>query len=111
MKKFCFVSIVLAIMLACSTLSLHAQDTKPKFRVLTPASGAVLRGGKEVLIKWDAQIDSAITTNPFGEMELYLETLEGGYFRITPQLSPTASTFNWTVPSIESNASKSVFEL
>jgi hypothetical protein len=106
MKKSLFLSIVFAITLAGSAIPSKAQTAKSGFRILTPGAGSVLKGGQRIQVKWDVRLDRTISENPYGEIELYLETIEGAFMRITPQLGPSSRTFDWTVPSINSRGAR-----
>ncbi len=109
MKKFNFLIIVLAILTLAATSSIFAQK-KPGFKILNPTSGSVLRAGDQVEVLWEVRLDPAIIANPFGECELFLETNETGMIRITPQLSPTARKFTWTVPAISTTSARLVLQ-
>lgn len=109
MKKFNFSIIVLAILTLVTTSSIFAQK-KPGFKIVTPPAGSVLRAGDRVEVIWEVKLDPAIVANPFGECELYLETNETGMLRITPQLSPTARKFTWTVPAISTTSARIVLQ-
>ena len=122
MKKYYLAALFLAVLILGASTPATAQikgsadgggaiggdTTTSSFLLTNPHNGDVLRGGQQVQITWDLTLDKDITTNPFGEMEFFLQTNEGMFMRITPQLSPLARTFTWTVPSINTKTAKLV---
>ena len=122
MKKYYLVALFLAILILGASTPATAQikgsadggstggDATSSFLLTNPRNGDVLRGGQQVQITWDLTLDKDITTNPFAEMEFFLQTNEGMYMRITPQLSVTARTFTWTVPSINTKTARLVLQ-
>lgn len=107
MKRYYFSTLIIALVLAGSAAITTAQ-TEPYFALISPANGEVLRGGRQVEIQWDLRLDKSITEDPFGEMEFYLQTDEGLYIRITPQLSLSHRKFVWTVPNIRTASARLV---
>lgn len=110
MKKYLFTAIALVIAIVGVSTSALAQDSASEgdvsYRLITPRSGEVLRAGQTVQITWELALPKAMTQHPYGEMEFFVDTVEGYHARISPQLSLTARTFTWTVPPVSSRAAK-----
>jgi len=123
MKKYYLAALFLAVLILGASTPATAQikgsadggatggdTTTSSFLLTNPHSGDVLRGGQQVQITWDLTLDKSITSDPFAEMEFFLQTNEGVRMRITPQMSVTARTFTWTVPNINTKTAKLVLQ-
>lgn len=108
MRKHFFSTLILALLLAGSATLATAQMAEPHFELISPAEGSMLRAGQVVEIQWTMRLDKRVTDDPFGEMEFYMETGEGLYSRITPQLSLFHRKFMWTVPNITTSTARLV---
>jgi len=88
-----------------------ASFIEPVFTLRSPSAGVRLMGGSRVTVEWDLIVDQAIVNNNWSEMELFLVTDAGVFLRITPQLSVTTKTFEWTVPNIGARAARLVLQV
>ncbi len=118
MKRFYVVAFILvgvvtmALPVAAQKLvSPPASFIEPTFTLRSPSPGIRLNGGSRVTVEWDLRVDDAITNNNWSEMELFLVDNNGLLLRITPQLSVTTKTFEWTVPSVNTSSAKIVAQV
>lgn len=113
MKKYYFLAVSLAFVLAVATVPAMAQgatDSTASWTLLTPTDGAVLKAGSQVLVTWDLQLEREFTQNEWAEMEFVLETGEGVNMRLTPQMTVDKRSFMWTVPHINTNTARLVLQ-
>ena len=114
MRKFNLIAITLAFIIAAAALPAMAQgraETPNSWTLITPADGAVLKAGSQVLVTWDLQLEREITENEWAEMEYVLETDEGVNMRLTPQMTVDKRSFMWTVPNVNTNTARLVLQV
>lgn len=116
MKKYYLAALFLTVVMLGASASVLAQkaapepDTPPSFTLLSPKDGEVLRGGEEITLNWKLTLPQWMMESNWGEMEFFLETVEGVHARITPQMSLSARTYRWTVPNITSRGARFVLQ-
>jgi hypothetical protein len=96
----------IAIILAPQVYAQHGNGTGRRYaaKLVSPRAGEVLTPGQQVTIKWEPTIPDVDLT--WCEVEIYL-SIDGGksnVMRLTPQLDPGATYYNWTVPNLPTNA-------
>ncbi len=116
MKKVYVVAFVLVGIIALAMPASAQKNTRPEFlepsfTLRSPSAGAKLAGGSRVTVQWDLIVDQTIIDNNWSEMELFLVDDNGLLLRITPQLSVTTKTFEWTVPSVNTRSAKIVLQV
>jgi len=75
-----------------------------KAKLISPTAGKVLYPGQHFMVQWKSALPNVDYS--YCEMEIYL-SLDGGMtfpYRLTPQLDPHATFFDWTVPNTPSTA-------
>lgn len=118
MKRFYVVAFILvgvvtmALPVAAQKLvSPPASYIEPVFTLRSPSAGARLIAGSRVTLQWDLIVDQSIIDNNWSEMELFLADDNGLLLRITPQLSVTTKTFEWTVPNVPTRSARLVLQV
>ncbi len=82
-----------------SKIDPSAQEVSATF---IGVGGMVFRPGQNIEIKWALQGEGVkyFETNPWGECELFFSSNNGGtWIRITPHMSVTSRSFQWTIPN------------
>ena len=68
---------VLVLSLPAFAKSTSVATTDPVFTLITPRLGAQLKGGSQVLVRWDFVADETVLHNPWAELELYMRSRSG----------------------------------
>jgi len=101
---------VLVLSLPAFAKSTSVATSDPVFTLITPRLGAQLKGGSQVLVRWDFVADETVLHNPWAELELYMVDDHGLSLRITPQLNIMARSFSWTVPMVNTTSARIVLQ-
>jgi hypothetical protein len=97
--QFGFIFFAVALMLAGSTFAASIRNVRLK--LISPKPGDVLVAGQTVQVKWKVRIPKGLDLT-WCEQETFL-SIDGGQtfrWRISGQLSPKVTSFDWVVPDL-----------
>ena len=100
MKSRGFVLIMVAMAFAFAPAKLNAQGSY-SVKLISPVAGQVLYGGQQIMIEWKHTLPRS-----FGqcESEAWLSLNGGTTFMWIAFLTPTRTSFLWTVPNTPTNS-------
>jgi len=103
MKTRGIVVILFLVAFACAPAKLNAQGTYSA-RLISPKAGQVLHPGQKVRVEWKSKLPLRDVTGC--EAEVWLSLDGGSTFTmwISPIITPTTTSFVWTVPNTPTNA-------